>query len=853
MHDRDSLPRMEGLRERVMLIVASVVGILQALYYAAGYTTAGKAVVEWAAGVGLAAVVIVYAFRIIDRVYGEMQAQQARLERTLEDLARSEARYRNTQERLQSMIENAGDIIITTDTEGRVQSCNPAGCAVFGYHADELIGQDISLLIPEGEQQQARQFAQRAISGETLHGIRLRGRTRTGSVVHVDCSLSPIRVADNPTVGMAIMAKDVTSQVRLEAEIRRQRDRLEAILESTNDAILMLDTGGHCVVANRRVTDFFGLPRDQTYGTDSSTLVRQLSRSATDRAAFEQVANRLLGGTSDEAAVHDFDVQHPQERTLTWYSAPVKNHHGATIGRISIFRDVTAEREADKLKSEFVSMVSHELRTPLTSIKGFTDLMLAGEAGPLSADQDEFLKIIKSNADRLVALIEDLLDVSRIEAGEIALQPRAVRVDQVIDEVANSIQPQLNRKNQSLKVELPGVLPPAWADADRVTQILVNLVANAHKYSPLGSTITITAHADAELRISVTDTGPGIPPEEQAHLFDRFYRAGRSTGYRSGGTGLGLSIARSLVEAQGGRIWVDSAVGKGSTFSFTLPVAAETAVHPVPITPPTRPGSTGQNILVVEDEPSIADLLRHHLEKAGYTVTIAASGRQALEAAHNAPPDLITMDVLLPDMDGFEAIRRLRQDTRTRDIPVVVVSIMQDEQQALQLGVDAYLTKPIDERHLLDTVATLLARGEKILVADDDPDILRLLRRVLRRHGFPTVTAEDGGEALTKIASERPALVLLDLKMPGVDGFQVLRTLKAGASTRNIPIIVMTGAEAYRDSVGHVMALGAADFLRKPLDLKDLVTAIHRQLGDAAPEPHSSGGVVQPVPKPATP
>ncbi|MBS1252120.1 MAG: Alkaline phosphatase synthesis sensor protein PhoR [Anaerolineales bacterium] len=677
-----------------------------------GFTTAGKAVIEWAAGVGVAFVVIIYAFRIVDRVYGEMQTQQKRLEATLEDLARSEKRYRRSEE-----------------------------------------------------------------------------------------------------------------------EMRRQRDRLEALLESTNEAILMLDPDGHCVVANQRITDFFDMPRDQTHGISARDLFSQLGHLVADQDALRQLVEELLS-SPDVTRTYELEILQPNPRTLLWYNAPVRNHDGTTIGHIAVFRDVTAEREADKMKTEFVSMVSHELRTPLTSIKGFTDLMLIGDAGPVTDDQDEFLKIIKSNVDRLVGLIEDLLDVSRIEAGEITLQPSSVNVSTVIEEVANSIRPQLNRKNQSLSLDVPQKLPAAWGDADRVTQILVNLAANAHKYSPHDSTIAIAASSyNEEVHVSVTDNGPGIAPEDQEHLFNRFFRAGRSTGYRSGGTGLGLSIARSLVEAQGGQIDVDSEVGDRKSVSFTLPVAPEAIQPPRPSTARPAAHAGDKHILVVEDEPAIAELLRYQLEKDGYTVTIASTGEGALRAAHQSPPDLITMDILLPDIDGFETIRRLQDAATTRDIPIVVVSIVQDEEQALQLGVDAYLTKPIDEQRLLNTIAGLLNDHEEILVVDDDPDIVRLLRRTLHRHGFPTTTAQDGGEALVKIAAQKPALVLLDLKMPEIDGFQVLRTLKSKTDTRHIPVIVMTGIAAYKEHSDQVITLGATNFLTKPLDVNDLISEIHKRAG----------------------
>ncbi|RME41933.1 MAG: PAS domain-containing sensor histidine kinase [Chloroflexi bacterium] len=584
MPDHQPLPEMKGLRRRLELLVAVVVAVLQAVYYAIGLTTGAKAVLEWAAGVAVAIVVIIYAFRIIDRIHGEMQAQQKRLEIALKDLASSEARYRRSEE-----------------------------------------------------------------------------------------------------------------------ETRRQRDRLEAVLESTNEAILMLDNEGRCVVANRRLTDLFGIPRDEVFGLERSELFRRLGQAFEDRAAFDKVARDLFNNP-DATETHEFEIAQPSQRTLAWYSAPVYNQAGSIIGRISVFRDVTAEREADRMKSEFVLMVSHELRTPLTSIRGFTDLMLGEEAGPLTSDQQEFLKIIKSNADRLVALIDDLLDVSRIESGQIALNFRPIDIEQIIRDVASSIQPLLNRKRQSLTIETPAGLPAAWADPNRVTQILVNLVANAHKYSPEDSGITIRAQVDRdELVVSVSDTGPGIKPEDQVHLFNKFYRAGRPTGYRSGGTGLGLSIARSLVEAHGGRIWVDSTVGQGSTFSFTLPVAPQLTPASAPQPTCGQQADGNKRILVVEDESAIAELLRYRLEKAGYHVTTAGTAQEALLLARELSPDLITMDVLLPDIDGFEAIRRLQADASTRDIPVIVVSVVQCDERPRPSGLDVkFLAKPFD----LDTLVS---------------------------------------------------------------------------------------------------------------------------------------------------
>ncbi len=330
-------------------------------------------------------------------------------------------------------------------------------------------------------------------------------------------------------------------------------------------------------------------------------------------------------------------------------------------------------------------------------------------------------------------------------------------------------------------------------------------------------------------RSNVADTGTGISAQDRKKLFTRFFRVDSSTTRDIGGTGLGLTIAKSIVEMHGGKIWVESEIGKGSTFSFTLPAVA--SVESPRVHPDTLPGTGHKKILVVDDEPDVAQLVRVYLKKSGYEVIVSTSGREALDKARQERPDLITLDVLLPDMDGFTVLERLKAEPDTASIPVLVLTIVQDRDKAIRLGAVEYLTKPIDEARLLDCVRQILPKTakKKILIADDDPDFLHFLDATLRQKGYETILCSDGATAVVQLSKERPALLLLDIKMPEVDGYGVLQILKRSKETCDVPVIVMTGVESeMKEGGGKVLALGASRFLTKPFSLDYLVGEIQK-------------------------
>jgi DNA-binding response OmpR family regulator len=378
---------------------------------------------------------------------------------------------------------------------------------------------------------------------------------------------------------------------------------------------------------------------------------------------------------------------------------------------------------------------------------------------------------------------------------------------------------------------VPQVLPEIFADPDRVIQVLTNLVANAHHYTEPGGEIWISARAHGdELHISVKDTGVGISEEDQEKLFTRFFRSDNPVVQDAPGTGLGLSIVQSLVTMHGGRVWLESELGVGSTFSFTMPTAEAWRATQVEEGPQEQIAGT-KKVLIVEDDADIANLIQMHLAGNSREVLIAHRGEEAIELAQSEQPDVITLDVLLPDVDGFGVLEALKSHPVTKEIPVIVVSILHDRDDGLRLGAVDYLTKPIDEERLVRAVRRVLVRRGTVLVVDDDQDNLSVMRDALRAHSFSVRTTSKGKRALRVAREVRPALILLDLKMPDLDGTIVLKQLKEHPTTQGIPVIMMTGSTVIDDANRQkVLALGASSFMTKPFSVEGLIDEIETVL-----------------------
>ena len=371
-------------------------------------------------------------------------------------------------------------------------------------------------------------------------------------------------------------------------DLRDERDRLEAVLDATNDAILLVDTHDTLVMATPQFETFTGISRYDILGLP----VEQVRSRTGDQPGLPRVmlnVIRALAGNYTESLAGEFELTEPQRRTLVWYSLPVYVRRGTLLGRIYVFRDATRERELDRMKTDFISLVSHELRTPLTSVKGFCDLLIEGAASQLDAESREYLEIIAFNADRLIALINDILDITRIDSDRIELKPEACSIGDAVAEAVKALGIMLKQRGHTLTLDVPSDLPPVWADRSRLAQILAHLLTNASKYTLEPGHITVQARAVQSgddlppaapraqivpcVVVSVQDTGIGIAPDNSERIFERFFRVDGYPNRGISGTGLGLAIVKSLVELQGGRVWFESVVERGSTFSFSIPLA----------------------------------------------------------------------------------------------------------------------------------------------------------------------------------------------------------------------------------------------------------------------------------------
>jgi PAS domain S-box-containing protein len=526
------------------------------------------------------------------------------------------------------------------------------------------------------------------------------------------------RRADGTAAHVIGATVDVTGRKRIEAALRDSEAKFRGAFAAAPIGMALVSLDGRFLTVNQALCDLLGYDRSELTGIGFADVTHPDDRDRTG-----DFLRCVLSGEEHPLQAETRYLR--KDGQIVWgmlSTSLIHDDRGRPASFIAQMVDVTRAREVERLKSEFVATVSHELRTPLTSVSGYVDLLLDGAAGELPEAADAFLTIVQSNARRLVSLINDLLDISRIEAGRLELRRMEVDLARAVGEIATSFQPQLRAKEQRLRLEIAEDAPPVWADAERVTQILANLLSNAHKYSPTGSEIVVTVQRDAlGSRVEVIDHGVGMSAADQARLFEKFYRVPSSGAALETGTGLGLAITRSLVELHGGAIWVRSTPGEGSAFVFNLPAAGHDPTIGSAGQPDGVDGPSKGRLLIVEDEPDVAELLRRVLSRGGYQVTLAGSVAAALEAIALEMPDLITLDLRLPGADGRELVGWLRERLGGEAPPVLIVSILPAEDHGDELGHVDRLAKPI-------LAAELLARVERLLGRRAAQESVRLLR-----------------------------------------------------------------------------------------------------------------------------
>jgi signal transduction histidine kinase/DNA-binding response OmpR family regulator len=543
---------------------------------------------------------------------------------------------------------------------------------------------------------------------------------------------------------------------RLDAE----RRRLAITVRSLGDGLLIIDDEGLVSAAN---------PRAQRLAPEI-------------KVGHPPDIGGLVLPSVDEALGVEVLLEH-DGRTLAVTAARLEEHAGDGGGVVWTLRDATERARLERLKSEFVATASHELRSPLTSIKGFVELLRAGEG--LDDRQREFLDIVLVSTNRLVDLVNDLLDVARLEAGRVEVHRRPVEVAEVLDDVVMLLRGRVEAKHQHVNVDVAEDTPRVLADATRLRQMLTNLVTNAHLYTDEGGSVTLRAgrHAAGGVRIEVSDTGRGMTPAELEHVFERFSRGSGSTG--TPGTGLGLSIVKSLVDLHGGTIDVASTPGEGTAFAVTLPAAPQPGVV-------TRPSDAlrGRRVLVMDDEPETARLIAERLEPFGVECEIVHDGATALERLRSEDFDAMTLDVLMPGVSGFEVLRELRADPRLAELPVVVVSVFSGREA---LSGEWVVSKPIDAEELADALGSAVMAGRVRVLAVGRPGVRTNLRRTLDELAIEHEWASTPLEAARLCATRRFEVALIDAGLPDVEAAIAGLDLRGRRLRRSIIVVSADG------------------------------------------------------------
>ena len=594
---------------------------------------------------------------------------------------------------------------------------------------------------------------------------------------------------------------------RTTRELANEKNKLNTVIKNMTDGLIVTSLDNTIMIANPAVEQMLMLPSDSIVNRD----VKEIFTGIDIRKMLSEVIR--TGGS--EVIQEDFKLGDKVIRAVS-YSISAGEE---MLGVITVLRDITKEWEVDRMKTDFISTVSHELRTPLTSVIGFARLIkkkleevifpqiTSGDARLRRAvsQVEGNINIIVSEGQRLTELINDVLDIAKMEAGKIEWKMEPLSLAGVIERATEATSSLFEPKDLRLVKEIEEGLPLVTGDRDRLIQVVINLISNAVKFTDRGSVTCRASRRNRAIEVSVSDSGTGIAVEDLPKVFEKFKQVGDTLTDKPKGTGLGLPICKEIVEHHGGRIWATSILGQGSTFSFTLPAGgAETEMSGIDTDMLIRHlrenVTTGQNaagkvrktVLVVDDEAHIREFLRQVLEENGYEVKEAKDGLEAIAEVKKHKPDIITLDIMMPGISGFDVAAVLKSDLLTSDIPIIILSIIEDKERGYRLGIDNYLTKPIDVDNLLSHIELLLSKGtsrKKVLVIDEDLSVVKALRDILDTRGYQIIEASSGREGLEKAQSARPDMIIVDSVLS--ERHNIVSTLRFEKGMENILFILM--------------------------------------------------------------
>jgi ammonium transporter len=768
----------------------------------------------------------------------------------------AEQALRESEEYFRQLIENATDIITIMDKDSLMKYVSPSVERILGYAPDELVGQSAFAFIhPEDLETVINAMAYVAQHKDLGPLTEFRFLHKDGSW-RILQSVSTNLLDHRAVGGIVANSRDVTEQKQAEAMMRRGEANLNALVENTQDSIWSVDQGFNVITLNSVFQQAFKI----AYGVDL-----QIGIDILDCLPLELVPlwkdryERALRG-------EHFRVEESYELANSRFDYeisfnPIRGEGGEITGVSCRSQNITdrkqTERElqtakesaesANRAKSAFLANMSHELRTPLNAIIGYSEMLEEDAADFGYEDIVPDLQKIQSAGSHLLDLINNILDLSKIEAGRMELYLENFDIDDMLNAVVTTIQPLVAKNNNQLNRDY-GSSGMMRADVTKVRQTLFNLLSNACKFTD-GGVITLSSRryeVDGKewVQFSVADSGIGMTPEQLEEVFKEFMQADVSTTRKYGGTGLGLTISKRFCQMMGGNIEVESEEGVGTTFTVTLPAVVtdkkdeaqrESTIPPLSIAAQVMEAASRVGVvLVVDDDPAVRDLIARSLVKEGFAVETAENGEEGLLKARELRPDAITLDVMMQGVDGWTMLSTLKADPELADIPVIMITIVDDKNRGFALGAADYLTKPIDRRRLIELLnryrrdRTQAENAGNILVVEDNPATREVILRTLEKEGWTLDEAENGLIALAKMAARPPDLILLDLMMPQMDGFQFVAELRHNPDWHKIPIIVVTAKDLTDADRAQLNGYVESVLTKNAAHLEDLLSDINR-------------------------
>jgi PAS domain S-box-containing protein len=611
---------------------------------------------------------------------------------------------------------------------------------------------------------------------------------------------------------MAEQIEDLLQGLKLHSqELENAFIYLSTIVDNLVDGLLVIDIEGKIKRYNPALIVMFGL--------ENTDLTNQEILAFGNYKIIELVEQTQRKFGEVFTAELELAGEHIGQAVARAIIKNGSNTADTSLGSIILIRDITTEKEIDRMKTDFISTVSHELRTPLTSVLGFASIIqdkleeLTPQIDPEHRKAQRTLKqvqtninIIVSEAERLTTLINDVLDVAKMEAGKVDWYMEPLYIGDVIERAIAATSSLFEMKGLELRKIIEPDLPLIMGDSDRLIQVTINLISNAVKFTERGYITCQAKIHHGELLLSVTDTGIGIATDDQSKVFERFKQVGNTLTDKPKGTGLGLPICKQIIEHHRGRIWVESELDLGSTFFFTLPLmdksveAEKLSIHPLiqqlkeqVVTTKSNFFQECKTILVVDDDAHIRELLRQELESQGYKVREAKDAMDAIAQVKIAPPDLIILDVMMPQINGFEVAAVLKNNPQTMAIPIIILSIIEDKERGYRLGIDRYLTKPIHKEELLKDIGVLLSQGvskKKVLIVDTNASALQTLSDVLQAQGYNVIEAYNSQECIEKALAIQPDMIIVDSYFQ--EQHNLVKTLRFEKGMENVFFILLT-------------------------------------------------------------